>query len=143
MLTQFKMALTNECNVCRKILNEAEKKASAKEQMPALCEYHLNELKTKLTLDEYNSINWHFIGHLQTNKVKYLVDRFHFIHSVDRENLIVEINKKIKSNIKIFLEINTGEEKSKSGSNEDALINNINLINKLNIERKKTTSPLS
>ena len=42
------MALTNECNVCRKILNEAEKKASAKEQMPALCEYHLKELKTKL-----------------------------------------------------------------------------------------------
>lgn len=48
MLIQFKMALTNECNVCRKILNEAEKKASAKEQMPALCEYHLKELKTKL-----------------------------------------------------------------------------------------------
>lgn len=42
------MALTKNCNVCRKDLSEAEIEASKKENLPALCEAHLTELKTKL-----------------------------------------------------------------------------------------------
>jgi len=45
-----------------------------------------NELKT------YN-INWHLVGHLQTNKVKYIIDYVYLIHSVDSIKLATEINK--------------------------------------------------
>lgn len=69
-------------------------------------------------------ISWHFIGHLQRNKVKYAVGCFDIIHSVDRMELIEEIEKQIvrkneKSHKilkqKILLQVNIGEEKSKFG----------------------------
>lgn len=69
----------------------------------------------------------HFIGHLQTNKVKYLVGKVDLIHSVDSVNLAKEIDKQAqKKNIKqnILIEINIGGELSKSGfSYEDAFTN--------------------
>ena len=69
----------------------------------------------------------HFIGHLQTNKVKYLVGKVELIHSVDTVNLAKEIDKQAKKrNIKqdILIEINIGRELSKSGfSYEDAFMN--------------------
>lgn len=71
-------------------------------------------------LEKYGKIDceWHFIGHLQTNKVKYIVGKVDLIHSVDSCKLIDEIDKCAKrSNIKqkILLEINIGGEESKSG----------------------------
>ncbi len=63
-------------------------------------------------------INWHFIGHLQTNKVKYIVDKVVLIHSVDSIKLIDEIEKQAaKKQIvcKILLEINIANEESKFG----------------------------
>ena len=65
-----------------------------------------------------NNVVWHFIGHLQTNKVKYVVPYAEFIHSVESEKLAVEINKrakKINKIQKIFLEFNTSNEDSKFG----------------------------
>ena len=63
-------------------------------------------------------VNWHFIGHLQTNKVKYIIDSAEYIHSVDSTKLADEINKRAKSINKIkkvLLEINTSDEESKFG----------------------------
>lgn len=60
----------------------------------------------------------HFIGHLQTNKVKYIVGRVELIHSVDNENLAQTISKEaVKKNVvqQILCEINIGGELSKSG----------------------------
>lgn len=62
----------------------------------------------------------HFIGHLQTNKVKYLVGNVELIHSVDSEHLAAEIDKVAKKRgviQKILLEVNIGGELSKSGFN--------------------------
>ena len=65
-----------------------------------------------------NKINLHLIGKLQTNKVKFAVKIFEYIHSLDSEKLakkIAEEQKKQNKNIKIFIQINLGEEDQKSG----------------------------
>jgi pyridoxal phosphate enzyme (YggS family) len=63
-----------------------------------------------------NDIRWHFIGHLQTNKVKSLIPIIHAIHSVDSLRLAEEISKRAAPRkIPCFLEINIDTEPSKSG----------------------------
>jgi pyridoxal phosphate enzyme (YggS family) len=62
------------------------------------------------------------IGKLQTNKVKFAVQIFDYIHSVDSEKLakkIVDEQNKINKKIKIFLQVNIGDENQKSGINKD------------------------
>ncbi len=63
-------------------------------------------------------IEWHFIGHLQTNKVKYIAPFVSLIHSVDSEELLAEIDKQAKKNgrvIECLLEIHVAQEESKFG----------------------------
>ena len=67
---------------------------------------------------EDRSVNIHFIGTLQTNKVKYIADKVCMIHSVDSVKLAREIDKQAKKHgrvIDVLVEINSGEEESKSG----------------------------
>ncbi|MEZ0323529.1 MAG: YggS family pyridoxal phosphate-dependent enzyme [Hydrogenothermaceae bacterium] len=74
-------------------------------------------------LKEYKDIHWHLIGGLQTNKAKYAVKYFEVIHSVDREELAYEIDKRASKIGKVqecFIEINFGEE-SKYGVKEEYL----------------------
>ncbi len=78
-----------------------------------------NELKT------YN-INWHLVGHLQTNKVKYIIDYVYLIHSVDSIKLATEINKRaeeIHSVVDILVQVNTSKEEQKSGIEINKTIN--------------------
>ena len=65
-----------------------------------------------------SSLKLHMIGKLQTNKVKYAVKLFDYIHSVDNEKLarkISEEDKKINKKTKVFIQVNIGEEDQKSG----------------------------
>ena len=67
-------------------------------------------------------VKLHMIGKLQTNKVKYAIKIFDYIHSVDSEKLakkIADEQNKINKKIKVFLQINIGEEDQKSGINKD------------------------
>lgn len=67
-------------------------------------------------------IRWHMIGHLQRNKVKYIVDKVYMIHSVDSLRLAEEISKEaVKNNVivKILIEVNVAEEESKFGLSMD------------------------
>jgi pyridoxal phosphate enzyme (YggS family) len=69
-------------------------------------------------------IRWHFIGHLQSNKVKYIAPFIHLIHGVDRLSLLKEINKQaIKNNRKIdcLLQIHIADEDTKFGFDEKDL----------------------
>jgi len=71
---------------------------------------------------ENSQIKLHMIGRLQTNKVKHAVQIFDYIHSVDSKKLakkISEEQKKINKNIKIFLQVNIGDEDQKSGINKN------------------------
>ena len=85
------------------------------------------ELRDKSKLVKENVI-WHFIGHLQTNKVKYIIDTAEYIHSVDSVKLTEEINKRatgIDKIQKILIEINTSGENSKYGIKNLDELNNI------------------
>ncbi|NOQ50856.1 MAG: YggS family pyridoxal phosphate-dependent enzyme [Desulfuromonadaceae bacterium] len=80
-------------------------------------ESYVQEFRDKAPLVQA-PVEWHFIGGLQTNKVKYLRGRVAMIHSVDRLALAEEINRqwqKIGSRIKILLQVNIGDETSKAG----------------------------
>ncbi len=75
--------------------------------------------------DFYLPVHKHFIGHLQTNKVKDVIDRVELIQSVDSIRLAGEISKQAEKRNKvmdILLEINIGEEESKSGFKEEQAI---------------------
>ena len=82
-------------------------------------------------------IKLHLIGRLQTNKVKFALKIFDYIHSVDSKKLAKKIaDEQLKQNkkIKIFLQINIGNEDQKSGINKDELDNLYNYCNKLNLD---------
>ena len=69
-----------------------------------------------------SAIKIHMIGKLQTNKVKYAVKLFDYIHSIDSEKLakkIADEQNKLNKKIKIFLQVNIGDEEQKSGINKN------------------------
>ena len=70
-------------------------------------------------------IRWHFIGHLQTNKVKQIVPFVHMIHSVDSIRLLETINReaeKIGRRVKVLLEVHVAKEETKSGFTPEELL---------------------
>ncbi len=69
-------------------------------------------------------IRWHFIGHLQSNKVKYIAPFIHLIHGVDSEKLLLEINKQAKKNqkkINCLLQVYIASEETKFGFDKTEL----------------------
>ena len=83
------------------------------------------ENKVQEMTDKYEHVSkpvhWHLIGHLQTNKVKYIVDKACLIHSVDSVHLAKEIEKEAaKKNavVNVLIEVNIAHEESKFGINE-------------------------
>ena len=69
-------------------------------------------------------IRWHFIGHLQTNKVKQIVPFVHLIHSVDSEHLLACINReaeKANKQVNVLLELHVAHEESKTGMTPEEL----------------------
>ena len=81
-----------------------------------------------------NDIRWHFIGHLQTNKVKYIAPFVHLIQGVDSEKLLLEINKqgkKINRKINCLLQIYIAKEETKFGMDEAELNHVISLLPEL------------
>lgn len=69
-------------------------------------------------------IDWHFIGNLQTNKVKYIIDKVSLIHSLDRQSLAEEIQKRAERLGKVqdvLIEVNVGKEETKGGVYEEDL----------------------
>ena len=82
------------------------------------------------------NIDLHMIGRLQTNKVKFAVKLFDFIHSVDSEKLAKKISdeqSKIQKNVKIFIQVNIGDEDQKSGINSNQTSNLVSYCKKLNL----------
>ena len=69
-------------------------------------------------------IRWHFIGHLQTNKVRQIVPFVHMIHSVDSMRLLETINReaeKIQRKVRVLLEVHVAKEETKSGFSPEEL----------------------
>ena len=83
---------------------------------------HFGENRVQELQEKYDQfgdeINWHLIGHLQRNKVKYIIDKVQLIHSVDSIRLAQEINNqaaKINRQMPILIQINIAQEESKFG----------------------------
>lgn len=90
---------------------------------------NIGENKVQEIMDKYDKIkgnvNWHMIGHLQTNKVKYIIDKVDLIHSLDRMSLAKEINKRAESEniIKdVLIQVNIAEEETKFGLKKEEVI---------------------
>ncbi|WP_138204411.1 YggS family pyridoxal phosphate-dependent enzyme [Haloimpatiens lingqiaonensis] len=80
------------------------------------------ENKVQELVDKYDKfhkdVHWHLLGHLQTNKVKYIVGKVHLIHSLDSIKLLEEIEKRFKAKdaiANVLIQINIGKEESKTG----------------------------
>ena len=86
---------------------------------------------------ENPNIKLHMIGKLQTNKVKFAVKLFDYIHSVDNEKLAKKISEeieKINKKIKIFIQVNIGEENQKSGIKKNELNNLVSFCKRSNLD---------
>ncbi|GMT50112.1 MAG: YggS family pyridoxal phosphate enzyme [bacterium] len=81
-------------------------------------ENRLQEAVEKLPAINNTGVEWHFIGHLQKNKVKKAVDLFHVIHSVDKISTAKEISKhcvRLDKTMSVFVQVNTTNEPQKGG----------------------------
>ena len=84
-----------------------------------------------------SNIKLHMIGKLQSNKVKFAVKLFDYIHSVDSQKLakkIADEQKKVNKRIKIFIQVNIGNEEQKSGINKTELGDLILYCKKINLD---------
>ncbi|MDZ5470715.1 YggS family pyridoxal phosphate-dependent enzyme [Bacillus sp. 31A1R] len=87
---------------------------------------HLGENREEGLLAKWEHLQdkptWHFIGSLQSRKVKSIIDKVDYIHSLDRISLAKEIDKRASHKINCFVQVNVSGEESKQGLEPDALI---------------------
>jgi pyridoxal phosphate enzyme (YggS family) len=105
---------------------------------------HFGENKVQELVEKYeqlpNDIHWHMIGHLQSNKVKYIASFVHLIHTVDSLKLLTEINKQAQKNdrvISCLLQFYIAQEETKFGLNLDeanVLLTSNEFLNLKNIQ---------
>jgi len=82
-----------------------------------LGENRVQELTSKVT-ETPSNLRWHMIGHLQTNKVKHVIDKVELIHSMDSWNLAVEINRqaeRLNRLVRVLIQVNVSGEETKYG----------------------------
>lgn len=90
--------------------------------------------------------NWHYIGSLQTRKVKNIINIVEYIHSLDRISLAEEINKRAEQKVKCLVQVNVSGEESKHGlSPEDAIvfIKSLRKFERISVEGLMTMAPLT
>ena len=138
----------NICNACKKagrsrdeVTLIAVSKTKPVEDLQAVYDLNIRdfgenkvqELKDKIEVMP-KDMKWHMIGHLQRNKVKYIIGKVELIHSVDSLRLAEEISKQAKKNnvnADILVEVNIGDEDSKFGISTDGVIELVKDIAKL------------
>ncbi len=111
----------------------------------------LGENKVQEIMDKYDAmgpdVKWHLIGHLQTNKVKYIIDKVDLIHSVESLKLAEEISKRAEAKgvtANILLEVNVADEESKFGIKVDEceeMVRKISVLPNIVIRGLMTVAP--
>jgi len=93
---------------------------------------NLGENRVDVLVEKYNSIKtkpvWHFIGTLQTRKVKDVIDKIDYLHSLDRLSLADEIQKRSDKRVKCFVQVNVTGENSKHGLPPDKVMDFISQL---------------
>lgn len=112
-------------------------------------ENRVQVLREKYEILKEHNIEWHLIGQLQKNKIKYIIDYISMIHSVDSLSLAEEIDKKAEKagrTVDILLEVNISNEESKSGYSVSELLgdcNSLKTLKNINIRGLMTMAPLT
>lgn len=108
---------------------------------------HIGENRVDSFLDKYDKVSdvlWHFIGSLQTKKVKKIIDKIDYLHSLDRLSLAEEINKRATKPLKCFIQVKTSDEESKHGisiEDLDDFISNVKKLENIDIIGFMTMAP--
>ena len=114
-----------------------------------LGENRVQEFMNKYEKMDNSNINWHIIGHLQTNKVKYIINKVRLVHSLESLSLAEEIDKRSKQHdivTEVLIEMNIGEEESKFGLKKEELfdfIKSIEHLENIRIVGLMTVAPFS
>ncbi|MDD2899502.1 MAG: YggS family pyridoxal phosphate-dependent enzyme [Desulfuromonadaceae bacterium] len=109
-------------------------------------ENYIQELVPKLT-EVREAVQWHVIGHLQSNKVKYIAGQVAMIHSVDRASLATEIDRqwgKLGKVCDVLIQVNISGESTKSGTTEEGavqLVRECSLLPNIKIKGLMTMPP--
>ena len=110
-------------------------------------ENYVQDIRSKYQELKDFKVRWHFIGHLQTNKVKYIAEWISMIHSVDSLHLGQEISKwmtRLNRTLPILIEVNTSGEDSKYGispENTGALLRNLSKLPNILVQGLMTMAP--
>lgn len=72
-----------------------------------------------------NSIEWHFVGRLQTRPVRKMINQIDYLHSLDRMSLIKEVNKRAENPVKCFLQVNISGEDQKAGFKPEEVLSTV------------------
>lgn len=96
---------------------------------------HFGESRADEFLNKYQkltdlNITWHFIGSLQTNKVKTIINKISYLHSLDRLSLVKAIEKYRVKPLNCFIQLNLAQEKTKSGLAKEKLFDFYQLLKK-------------
>ena len=112
---------------------------------------NIGENRVQEIMEKHEKINqkveWHMIGHLQTNKVKYIIDKVDLIHSLDRLSLAKELDRRASEhgiNIDVLIQVNIAEEETKFGLSSEKVIPFIEEIldyKNINIKGLMTIAP--
>lgn len=157
-VNQVKENIKTACSACGRNPEEVTLIAVSKTKPVSLLEdayatgcRDFGENKVQELCDKYevmeHDIKWHMIGHLQTNKVKYLIGKTTLIHSVDSYKLACEIEKQAAKHdciMDVLIEVNIAQEESKFGLADDevlALVRNIALLPHIRIKGLMTVAP--
>jgi len=122
-------------------------KAAIEAGVTDLGENYIQEARDKISALANSDVNWHYIGHLQSNKAKYAVRLFDLIHSVDSLKLARELNKYAQNNAKIqsiLIQVNVAREDTKSGiyvENTMELLKNISHLENISVRGLMTMPP--
>jgi pyridoxal phosphate enzyme (YggS family) len=129
-----------------KTVDDARIIESIKAGVDIIGENYIQEARRKIETFG-KSMEWHMIGHLQTNKARYAVNLFTMVHSVDRMELAVELNRRAGAaglTMKILIEVNAAGETTKSGTDAAdaiALVRAIAPMPNLSIQGLMTMPP--
>lgn len=140
-----KKNIVTACAACGRVTDEVKliavsktKPVSALEEAYTCGCRDFGENKVQELVDKYEvmpkDIRWHMIGHLQRNKVKYIVDKVYLIHSVDSLRLAQEIEKEAAKKdvcVNILVEVNVAGEESKFGTTSEETLFLVEKIAKL------------
>ena len=117
--------------------------------LPDMGENYAQEFADKCSQLGDLHIRWHFIGHLQTNKVKYIIEHVHLVHSVDNDRLAEELQKraeKIGRSLEVLVEVHTTDEATKHGVPPNQtmdLVKRLSGFDRLRVQGLMTMGPFS